>query len=98
MSERNFKQIGKYQFSFDIPIDSDLLLAIKLAIEKRDRTFDDLATCIKIGGVLKENRNEMIVKLDTILEQNESIKLMEDALVAVRAYKLDLKNNEENKK
>ena len=73
-------------------------MAIKLAIEKRDRTFDDLATCIKTGGMLKENRNEMIVKLDTILEQNESIKLMEDALVAVRTYKLELKNNEENKK
>ena len=36
--------------------------------------------------------------LKSILEQNESIKLMEDALVAVRTYKLELKNNEENKK
>jgi hypothetical protein len=98
MGERNFKQIGKYQFSFDIPIDSDLLLAIKLAIEKRDRTFDDLATWIKTGGVLKEDREKILFKIDVILEQNESIKLMEDALVAVRAYKLDLKNNEENKK
>jgi hypothetical protein len=97
MGERNFKQIGKYQFSFDIPIDSDLLLAIKLAMEKRDRTFDDLATLIK-GGVLKEYRDEILSKIDIILEQNESIKLMEDALIAVRTYKLELKNNEENKK
>ena len=97
MGERNFKQIGKYQFSFDIPIDSDLILAIELAKAKRDKTLDDLVILIK-EGILKEDKEKIELRLSIILEQNESIKLMEDALVAVRTYKLELKNNEENKK
>lgn len=90
MGEKNFKQIGKYQFSFDVPIDSDLMLAIELATKKRDKTLEDLTNLIKTG-VLKEDKDKIILKMDAILEQNESIKLMEDAAVAVRAYKLDLK-------
>ena len=97
MGERNFKKIGKFEFSFDIPIDSDLMLAINLAIEKRDKTLDELVKLIK-EGLLKEDKEKIELRLNVILEQNESIKLMEDAMVAVRAYKLDLKNNEENNK
>lgn len=97
MGERNFKQIGKYQFSFDIPIDSDLMLAIELAKEKRDKTLEDLVILIKTG-VLREDKDKIFTRIDAILEQNDSIKLMEDAAVAVRAYKLDMKDSgKENK-
>jgi len=97
MGERNFKQIGKYQFSFDIPIDSDLMLAIELAKEKRDKTLEDLVILIKTG-VLREDKDKIFIRIDAILEQNDSIKLMEDAAVAVRAYKLDMKDSgKENK-
>lgn len=97
MGERNFKQIGKYQFSFDIPIDSDLMLAIELAKEKRDKTLEDLVILIKTG-VLREDKDKILTRIDAILEQNDSIKLMEDAAVAVRAYKLDMKDSgKENK-
>ena len=54
MGERNFKKIGKFEFSFDIPIDSDLMLAINLAIQKRDKTLDELVKLIK-EGLLKVN-------------------------------------------
>ena len=73
------------------------MLAIKLATEKRDKTLDDLVNLIKTG-ILREDKEKIVTRIDTILEQNESIKLMEDALVAVRAYKLDLKDTEEHNK
>ena len=92
MGNVNFKKIGKFEFSLDVPIDSDLMLAIELAKEKRDKTLDDLVTLIK-GGLLKEDKEKIELKLSVILEQNESIKLMEDAMVAVRVYKIDQKNN-----
>jgi hypothetical protein len=95
--DTKFKKIGKYEFSLDIPIDSDLMLAIELAKKKRDETLEDLVTLIKTG-VLKEDKEKIELRLTIILEQNESIKLMEDAAVAVRVYKLDQKNNEENNK
>ena len=91
MGNVNFKKIGKFEFSLDVPIDSDLMLAIELAKEKRDKTLDDLVTLIK-GGLLKEDKEKIELKLSVILEQNESIKLMEDAMVAVRVYKIDQKN------
>jgi hypothetical protein len=97
MGDIKFKNIGKFQFSLDIPIDSDLALAIELAIEKRDKTLDELVKLIK-EGLLKEDKEKIELRLSVILEQNESIKLMEDAMIAVRAYKLDQKNNEEDKK
>lgn len=92
MSEKNFKQIGKFQFSVDIPIDSDLMLAIKLGTEKRDKTVNELADLLK-SGIEAENRIKVDTLIDGILKQNESIKLMEDAAVAVRVYKLDQDNN-----
>ena len=92
MGNVNFKKIGKFEFSLDVPIDSDLMLAIELAKEKRDKTLDDLVTLIK-GCLLKEDKEKIELKLSVILEQNESIKLMEDAMVAVRVYKIDQKNN-----
>lgn len=93
MGNVNFKKIGKFEFSLDIPIDSDLMLAIELAKAKRDKTLDDLTVLIKTG-ILKEDKEKIELKINVILEQNESIKLMEDALVAVRTFKLDQKNNE----
>jgi hypothetical protein len=93
MGNVNFKKIGKFEFSLDVPIDSDLMLAIELAKEKRDKTLDDLVALIK-EGLLKEDKEKIELRMGVILEQNESIKLMEDALVAVRAYKIDQKNNE----
>jgi hypothetical protein len=93
MGEKNFKQIGKFQFSLDIPIDSDLMLAIKLGTEKRDKTVDELADLLK-GGIEVEHRIKVDTLIDGIFKQNESIKLMEDAAVAVRVYKLDHKENE----
>jgi hypothetical protein len=97
MGEKNFKQIGKFQFSLDIPIDSDLMLAIKLGTEKRDKTVNELADLLK-GGIEVEHRIKVDALIDGILKQNESIKLMEDAAVAVRMYKLDHKENEEHNK
>ena len=97
MGEKNFKQIGKFQFSLDIPIDSDLMLAIKLGTEKRDRTVNELADLLK-SGIEVNNRIKIDTLIDGIFKQNESIKLMEDAAVAVRVYKLDLKETEEQNK
>lgn len=92
MSERNFKQIGKLQFSVDIPIDSDLLLAIKLAVERRDDSLENFVNFIKEGAD-KEDREKILDKINSILEINYSIKLMQDAAIAVRLYKLDVKNS-----
>ena len=97
--DTKFKQIGKFQFSLDIPIDSDLMLAIQLAVEKRDSTIGDLADLLKSGIIVddadnKGNKEKILRYVDGILKMNESIKLMEDAAVAVRMYKLDQKNNE----
>jgi hypothetical protein len=95
--DTKFKKIGKYEFSLDIPIDSDLMLAIELGTQKRDKTVNDLADLLK-GGIEVENRIKVDSLIDGIFKQNESIKLMEDAAVAVRVYKLDQKNNEEHNK
>lgn len=93
MGDIKFKKVGKYEFSLDIPIDSDLMLAIELGTEKRDKTVDELANILK-GGIEIENRIKVDSLIEGIFKQNESIKLMEDAMVAVRAYKIDQKNNE----
>jgi hypothetical protein len=93
MGDIKFKKVGKYEFSLDVPIDSDLMLAIELAKEKRDKTLEELVVLIK-NGLLREDKEKVLLRVDVILEQNESIKLMEDAMVAVRAYKIDQKNNE----
>jgi hypothetical protein len=95
MADRNFKQIGRLQFSVEVPVDSDLLLAIKLAKEKRDKTLDELCEYIK-QGILREDREKIDAGINIILEQNESIKLMEDAAIAVRLYKLEEKKPENN--
>lgn len=93
MTDKNFKKIGKLQFSIDnIPIDSDLMLAIKLATEKRDRTLDELVEILK-KGALNEDKDKIVDRFDFILGQNESIKLMEDAMIAVRLYKLSIGEN-----
>jgi hypothetical protein len=101
--DTKFKQIGKFQFSLDIPIDSDLMLAIELAKEKRDKTITDLSDLLKSGIIIdeldnKDNKEKISRYVEGILKMNESIKLMEDAAVAVRMYKLDQKNNEEHNK
>jgi len=91
MADKNFKQIGKFQFSVEVPMDSDLMVAIKLGTEKRDKTLEDLCDFMK--SATKEDREKILEKLDGILKMNESIKLMEDAAIAVRMYKLEQKNN-----
>ena len=103
MGDAKFKQIGKFQFSLDIPIDSDLMLAIELGKEKRDKVIGELVDLFKSGVVVDEGENkdkkEKVSRfVDVILKMNESIKLMEDAAVAVRVFKLDQKNNEDHKK
>jgi hypothetical protein len=95
MGDRNFKQIGKLQFAVEVPVDSDLMLAIKLAKEKRDKTLEELCELIK-QGILRENKEKIDTRINVILEQNESIKLMEDAAIAVRLYKLEEKKPENN--
>lgn len=97
MGDRNFKQIGKLQFAVEVPVDSDLLLAIRLAKEKRDKTLEELCELIKTG-ILREDRAKIDAGITVILEQNESIKLMEDAAIAVRLYKLEEKKSEDNEK
>ena len=97
MADKNFKQIGRLQFSVEVPVDSDLLLAIRLAKEKRDKTLEELVEYVK-GGALREDREKIDAGINVILEQNESIKLMEDAAIAVRLYKLEEKKSEGNEK
>ena len=74
------------------PVDSDLMIAIKLARGRRDRTLEDLNLLIQ-NGILKEDIEKINNKIEAILIENESIKLMEDAILAVRAYKLNLEDN-----
>jgi hypothetical protein len=90
MADKNFKQIGKFQFSVEVPMDSDLAVAIRLATERRDKNLEELCDFMKTAT--KEDREKILEKLDGIIKINESIKLMEDAAIAVRMYKLEHKN------
>jgi len=91
MADKNFKQIGKFQFSVEVPMDSDLMVAIRLGTEKRDETLEDLCDFMK--SATRDDKEKILEKLDGVLKMNESIKLMEDAAIAVRMYKLEQKNN-----
>jgi len=91
MGEKNFKKIGKYEFSIEVPMDSDLAVAIRLATERRDKNLEELCDFMKTAT--KDDKEKILEKLDGILKMNESIKLMEDAAIAVRMYKLEQKNN-----
>jgi hypothetical protein len=71
------------------PVDSDLMIAIKLARGRRDRTLEELNLLIQ-NGILKEDIEKINNKIEAILIENESIKLMEDAILAVRAYRVNL--------
>jgi hypothetical protein len=73
------------------PVDSDLMIAIKLARGRRDRTLEELNLLIQ-NGILKEDIEKINNKIEAILIENESIKLMEDAILAVRAYRLNLED------
>lgn len=88
MGDRNFKQIGKFQFAVEVPLDSDLMVAIKLATEKRDATIEDFVDFIKQGAT-REDKEKIFQKMESILLMNENIKVMEDAAIAVRMYKLN---------
>ena len=94
MGERNFKKIGKFEFSVDVPMDSDLMVAIELAKEKRNATLEEFEQLIK-SGATREDKEKVGTIIDGILQMNENIKVMEDAAIAVRMYKLDQKNNSE---
>ena len=91
MADKNFKQIGKFQFSVEVPMDSDLMVAIRLGTEKRDEILEDLCDFMK--SATRDDKEKILEKLDGVLKMNESIKLMEDAAIAVRMYKLEQKNN-----
>jgi hypothetical protein len=92
MGDKNFKQIGKFQFSVEVPVDSDLALAIRLATERRDKKLEDFVEFIKLGAN-RDDKDKILENLDGILKMNESIKLMEDAAIAVRMYKLEEQKN-----
>jgi hypothetical protein len=92
MGEKNFKKIGKYEFSIEVPMDSDLAVAVKLATERRDKKLEEFVDFIK-QGASRDDKEKILEHLDGILKMNESIKLMEDAAIAVRMYKLEQKNN-----
>ena len=92
MGERNFKKIGKLEFSVEVPMDSDLMVAIELAKEKRDATLDDFIKYVKLGAT-REDKEKVGIIIDGILQMNENIKVMEDAAIAVRMYKLEQENN-----
>jgi hypothetical protein len=88
MGDKNFKQVGKLQFSVEVPIDSDLMVAVKLATERRDKGLEEFVDFIKQGATQKD-KEKISAGLDEILQINENIKVMEDAAIAVRMYKLD---------
>lgn len=90
MGDKDFKKIGKFHFSVEVPMDSDLMVAIKLATERRDRVLEELCDFMKTAT--REDREKILEKLDGVVKMNESIKLMEDAAIAVRMYKLEQKN------
>ena len=92
MNERNFKKIGKFEFSVEVPMDSDLMVAIGLAKLKRDATLDEFLNFIKLGAT-REDKEKVGITIDGILQMNENIKVMESAAVAVRMYKLEQENN-----
>ena len=92
MGEKNFKKIGKYEFSIEVPVDSDLAVAIRLATERRDKRLEEFADFIK-QGASRDDKEKILEHLDGILKMNESIKLMEDAAIAVRMYKLEEEKN-----
>jgi hypothetical protein len=92
MSERNFKKIGKFEFSVEVPMDSDLMVAITLAEEKRNTTLEEFSNFIKLGAT-REDKEKIFITMESILVMNENIKVMKDAAIAVRMYKLEQENN-----
>jgi hypothetical protein len=44
-------------------------------------------------GANRDDKDKILENLDGILKMNESIKLMEDAAIAVRMYKLEEQKN-----
>lgn len=70
----------------DIPEDSDLLTAIKLAKEVRDEALEYFIGKIK-EGALEDEKKFLQSKFDELIKMNENIKLLEDATVLVYAQK-----------
>jgi hypothetical protein len=68
---------------------SDLMLAIKLAKERRNEKVTYLADKLVTESVTRKDYLHELV--DGIASMNENIKVMEDALIAVNVYK---RNNE----
>jgi hypothetical protein len=91
MGEKNFKKIGKLEFSIEVPMDSDLAIAVALAKEKRDAELEEFVEFIKQGAT-REDKEKIFEGMDQLLGMNENIKVMEDAAIAVRMYKLEEKN------
>ncbi len=92
MGERDFKKIGKFEFSVQVPMDSDLMVAVALAKGKRDAELEEFIEFIKQGATM-EDKEKIGDKMEAILRMNENIKVMEDAAIAVRMYKLEQSNN-----
>ena len=92
MAEKDIKNFGKFESSVEVLIDSDLMIAIKIATERRDNGLEKFVNYIKQGTTQKD-KEKISAGLDEILQINENIKVMEDAAIAVRMYKLEQENN-----
>ena len=88
MGDKNFKKIGKFEFSVEVPMDSDLAVAVALAKQMRDKGLEEFVDFMKQGATQKD-KEKISAGLDEILQINENIKVMEDAAIAVRLYKLE---------